>query len=73
MPSNGLEITQITGINNAGEITGFYEDTNGIAHGFVAGASVPEPSSLLLLGVGLTAAIGLVRRKQYRRPIAEAR
>ncbi len=73
MPSSGLEITQITGINNAGEITGFYEDTNGIAHGFVAGASVPEPSSLLLLGVGLTAAIGLVRRKQYRRPIAEAR
>ena len=26
---NGVEVTQITGINNAGEITGFYSDANG--------------------------------------------
>jgi uncharacterized membrane protein len=33
---NGVEVTQITGINNAGEITGFYSDANGVFHGFVA-------------------------------------
>ena len=35
--NNGVEVTQITGINNSGEITGFYTDANGLAHGFVAG------------------------------------
>ena len=34
--SNGVEITQITGITNSGEITGFYSDANGVFHGFVA-------------------------------------
>jgi hypothetical protein len=34
--NNGVEVTQITGINNSGEITGFYTDANGVAHGFVA-------------------------------------
>lgn len=35
---NGVEVTQITGINNSGEITGFYSDANGVFHGFVAQA-----------------------------------
>ncbi len=39
--NNGVEVTQITGINNAGEITGFYSDANGVFHSFVA-----TPSSL---------------------------
>ncbi len=34
--NNGVEVTQLTGITNSGEITGFYTDANGIAHGFVA-------------------------------------
>jgi hypothetical protein len=34
--NNGVEVTQITGITNSGEITGFYSDANGIFHGFVA-------------------------------------
>jgi hypothetical protein len=34
--NNGVEVTQITGINNSNEITGFYTDANGVAHGFVA-------------------------------------
>ncbi len=34
--SNGVEVTQITGITNSGEITGFYSDANGVFHGFVA-------------------------------------
>ncbi len=33
---NGVEVTQITGITNSGEITGFYTDANGVFHGFVA-------------------------------------
>jgi hypothetical protein len=32
---NGVEVTQITGINNQNEITGFYSDANGVSHGFV--------------------------------------
>ena len=35
---NGIEVTQITGITNSGEITGFYSDANGVFHGFVAQA-----------------------------------
>ena len=35
---NGVEVTQITGITNSGEITGFYSDANGVFHGFVAKA-----------------------------------
>ena len=34
--SNGVEVTQITGITNSGEITGFYSDANGVFHAFVA-------------------------------------
>jgi hypothetical protein len=52
---SGLSITQITGINNAGEIAGFYVDaTSGFQRGFVATPStstVPEPGTFgLLLG-----------------------
>ena len=36
--NNGVEVTQITGITNSGEITGFYSDANGVFHGFVAQA-----------------------------------
>ena len=34
--NNGVEVTQITGITNSGEITGFYSDANGVFHGFDA-------------------------------------
>jgi probable HAF family extracellular repeat protein len=36
--NNGVEVTQITGITNSGEISGFYSDANGVFHGFVATA-----------------------------------
>jgi hypothetical protein len=67
--NNGVEVTQITGINNASEITGFYTDANGLAHGFVAQA-IPEPGSLLLMGIGVTAVIGMAHRHRNRRPLA---
>jgi len=62
--SNGVEVTQITGINDAGEITGFYSDANGVFHGFIA--TVPEPGSVLLLGIGLAASVIIVRSRTRR-------
>ena len=38
--NNGVEVTQITGITDSGEITGFYSDANGVFHGFVANPHV---------------------------------
>ena len=54
--SNGVEVTQITGIANSGEIAGFYTDAGGVAHSFTAEptvVSVPEPSTWLMTLAGL--------------------
>ena len=64
----GMEITQITGMNNSGEITGFYSDANGVFHGFVANPAltpVPEPESLPVTGAGLLA-LWLVNKRGWR-------
>jgi uncharacterized membrane protein len=35
-PVNGVQITQITGVTNSGEICGFFIDAQGVQHGFTA-------------------------------------
>jgi hypothetical protein len=52
--NNGVEVTQITGINDFGEITGFYSDANGVLHSFVA---TPTVLAFLHESVGLTTAL----------------
>jgi hypothetical protein len=61
---DGVEVTQITGISNSGEIAGFYTDAQGIAHSFTA-TPVPEPSCFSLGALALTGiAFGRLRRKR---------
>jgi hypothetical protein len=63
---NGVEVTQITGISNSGEIAGFYTDAQGLAHSFTA-TPVPEPSCLALGALGLAGVafgrLGLRRKR----------
>ncbi len=66
---NGIQITQITGITNSGEITGFYINQDGLAEGFVATQSVPEPGTLALFGIGATAVVGYASRRHKRNTV----
>lgn len=60
--NNGVEITQITGINDSNEIVGFYVDANGVQQGFYANAA-PEPAAWMLGGLGM---VGLLMMKKRR-------
>ena len=81
--NNGVEVTQITGINDLDEITGFYSDANGVFHGFVAcptnstcipsnSTAAPEPDSTLLWSSGFAMlGLGCLRRRIFGRYCAD--
>jgi probable HAF family extracellular repeat protein len=54
--------TVINGVNDLGQLVGFYTDANDNVIGFVA-TPTPEPGSLALLGSGILAGLGVLRRK----------
>ena len=60
--------TYATGINSSGQVVGYYSDSSGQSHGFVATPTVvPEPSSLLMCGLGGIAITGWAAWRQRRR------
>jgi hypothetical protein len=58
----GSTSTTINGINDLGQIVGFYTDANDNVIGFV-GTPVPEPPALSLMGAALLVG-GIMRRRQ---------
>ena len=67
---SGVSITQITGVNDAGEIAGFYVDAQtGVQRGFVATpavAAVPEPGTAVLVISALAPMIVARGRRRNR-------
>jgi probable HAF family extracellular repeat protein len=65
----GALSTFARGINDSGQIVGGFMDSTGREHGFLAtptSAAVPEPSSLVLLGVGVIGGFVMRRRAVTR-------
>jgi hypothetical protein len=55
--------TTINGVNDLGQIVGFYSDANDNVDGFVGTLVTPEPATLTLVGAGLLACLGILRRR----------
>jgi hypothetical protein len=61
----GASLTRALGINDSNNIVGYYYDATG-EHGFVA-TLIPEPSTMLLLGLGLIGLAGYGRKKLFKK------
>ena len=64
-PSAMPGTTTINGLNDKGQLVGFYVNANDKTIGFFANP-VPEPGSLALLGSGMLAGFGFLRRRLSR-------
>src|SRR5271165_6297949 len=62
---NGVGTTVINGVNDLGQLVGFYVNGNNATIGFLA-TPTPEPGSLALLGTGVLAGFAGLRRKLMR-------
>ena len=63
---SGWTLSEALGIDNNGDIVGYIaNDSNAaVTNGFLITASVPEPSSLLLVAVGLVGLLAYAWRKR---------
>ena len=62
----GSDFVRALGINDAGDIVGFYRDAADVAHGFLA-TPVPEPATVMLLAIGT---LGIISWAWWRRMTA---
>jgi hypothetical protein len=56
--------TVLNGLNDRNQFTGFYMDAAGNTHGVLL--TVPEPASMVLMGIGLASTLVLVVRRKSR-------
>ena len=63
---SGWTLSEALGIDNNGDIVGYMTNNSNaaITNGFLITASVPEPSSLLLVAVGLVGLLAYAWRKR---------
>jgi probable HAF family extracellular repeat protein len=61
-PSSGWTLEQANGINDAGQIVGYGINPSGQSHAFLL-TPVPEPSTFVLLGLGLSSVLAYSWRR----------